>query len=507
MQHRHLRLIAPLLLLTVLLTDCSRMPIAEEQQAVSLPDILEEWPVPERGDALENVMSVPIYLPDTASRRLLQRETRVTRTLGRSVASQTAQALLLWQGDGETRPMSSNLAITMYGANPVTTAGGICTVNLSASALALTESELYVDALALCETLTSLEDIDHVVILTADQAPAMDIMGNLPMGALSSNQLLGPDERWEQLAARRAAIGEDPSRVTLTSDAAIYYPTSDGDGVTPTVRTLAFAGQSPQQLTDQLLRSMQTEEGPYGTSGLQVLGSILDGPAEASDRIEGGRLITLRFQPEWEQACKERGIAPSRVLAAVTLTITGFVPSVPAVEVLVDGEPLTTADGMSFSDGVLRRTDFVSLVTELTEIRLRRGDRLCSVIRTTASGSKRSPRMLLRLMLDGVMPNVDGNDVDSVLPIHLNDSDIVGILVDGDTMVVNLSARFGQALRSLDAEGERFAAYSMVNTLCEMCGVRRVVFRFDGEAVETLGGAVDWAGIFLPLPALNEDVG
>ena len=507
MRKRSVQLTVLTLLLAVSLTGCSRAPIAEQQQTVQLPDVLETLTCPEGQDALDAVVSVPIYLPDTASRRLLQRETRVTRTLGRSIASQTAQAVLLWQGDTETRPLSAGPAITMYGANPVTVAGGLCTVNLSASALALSENWLYAASLALCETLTGLEDIDHVVILTADQAPAMDIMGNLPMGALSSNQLLGPDERWDQLNARRAAIGEDPSRVTLTSDAALYYPTTDGSGVTPTVRTLAFAGQSPQQLTDQLLRSMQTEDGPYGTAGLQVLDGILAGPAEASDRIEGGRLITLRFQPDWEQTCKDRGIAPSRVLAAVTLTITGFVPSVPALEVLVDGEPLTSADGMVFADGVLRRNDFVSMVTELTEVRLRRGDRLCSVIRPAPSGSKRNPRVLLGLMLDGVIPSVDGSDVSSVLPIRLDESDILAIGTENDTMIVNLSPRFAQALRSLDADGERFAAYAIVNTLCEVCGMRRVAFRFDGEAVETLGGNVDWAGVFLPLPSMNEDVG
>ncbi|MBP3720179.1 MAG: GerMN domain-containing protein, partial [Clostridia bacterium] len=45
-------------------------------------------------------------------------------------------------------------------------------------------------------------------------------------------------------------------------------------------------------------------------------------------------------------------------------------------------------------------------------------------------------------------------------------------------------------------ERETLLCYSMVNTLCENTGARKVCFFFEGEQVESIAGLIYWAGVF-----------
>ena len=82
------------------------------------------------------------------------------------------------------------------------------------------------------------------------------------------------------------------------------------------------------------------------------------------------------------------------------------------------------------------------------------------------------------------------------LPEGLTDADVLGLSVENGTLLVNLSARYGEVIRQSDLD-QRLMAYSMVNTLCERLNVRRARFFFGGEAVDSLGSALCWSGEFL----------
>ena len=88
------------------------------------------------------------------------------------------------------------------------------------------------------------------------------------------------------------------------------------------------------------------------------------------------------------------------------------------------------------------------------------------------------------------------------LPPDLTDADILGLALQEDTLLVNLSARYAEVIRTSNSD-QRLAAYAAVNTLCEMLNVRRVRFYFGDKQVETLGTDLCWDGEFLYNPALT----
>ena len=89
-----------------------------------------------------------------------------------------------------------------------------------------------------------------------------------------------------------------------------------------------------------------------------------------------------------------------------------------------------------------------------------------------------------------------------MLPDGLGDADVLGLAIEGDTLLIHLSARFAELLGTQAAEWEQQACYAMVNALGEARGVKRVRFFFGGEMLEELGGRLYWGGEFMLNPSL-----
>ncbi len=92
----------------------------------------------------------------------------------------------------------------------------------------------------------------------------------------------------------------------------------------------------------------------------------------------------------------------------------------------------------------------------------------------------------------------------ATLPAGLQEEDILGIAAEGETLLVNLSDHFREAIEQQGPDAEMMLCYSMVNTLCRNTGLRRMCFFFEGEQVEQIAGTLYWAGEFLYNPALDE---
>ena len=90
------------------------------------------------------------------------------------------------------------------------------------------------------------------------------------------------------------------------------------------------------------------------------------------------------------------------------------------------------------------------------------------------------------------------------MPENVREDDILGIAEVNDVLLINLSESFRSEIQAAGAEKERLICYSIVNTLCENTGKRKVCFFFEGEQVETIAGEIYWAGTFLYNPGLNE---
>ena len=108
------------------------------------------------------------------------------------------------------------------------------------------------------------------------------------------------------------------------------------------------------------------------------------------------------------------------------------------------------------------------------------------------------------LLMFGQLPTRQELDagLEPVLPDGLGDADVLGLAIEGDTLLIHLSARFAELLGTQAAEWEQQACYAMVNTLGEALGVKRVRFFFGGGMLEELGGRLYWGGEFMLNPSL-----
>ena len=127
---------------------------------------------------------------------------------------------------------------------------------------------------------------------------------------------------------------------------------------------------------------------------------------------------------------------------------------------------------------------------------------MVAVRRNLPAGDTASPRVLLKEMMQGATQQEQDDGIQSILPDGLREEDILGLSLQDNTLLVNLSAYAATAIRQAGSEREQLACYGMVNTLCKSKNLRRVVFFFDGKSTNELAGSLDWGGPFFYCPGL-----
>lgn len=504
--------LAALLLLCLFLASCAVARQEEVVPMVTLPPALDDVVAPVGDAALSVTETVALYLPSQDGQRLTCQYETIVLNQGRHPAEAVARALLAHPGNEAVSSLGRGVALQLSTSNPIELSGNVCTVNLMPSALQLDHADLYTTCLCLATTLCELKDIQVVNVLVAGQAIALDVANRLPLGCLSAHVGAELPGLWSQMTARRVPVGGDPSTVPLTAAATLYYPLADGNGVIPEVRTLSFPGQEPVQLVEGLLTALSVSPlYRQDASALPPLDALMSAPPAVTDLETGGRMVTLRFNPSLEVALLAEGVDTAGFVAALTCTLTTFVPSLSTVQCYVGDQPLTNAYSPSmgsqlYPGGVMRRTDFAAFIRAQATIYLPRGDKLMAVTRRLADEEAYHPRTLLLSMIAGPTAYERATGFSALMPEEITDADILGLSVAGDTLLVNFS---GRAAERISASGldQRLMCRGMVSALCELMRVRRVRFFFDGDAVQTLNGPIFWGGEFLYSPALTDAAG
>ena len=487
---------------------CTVSPELSTRTASTLPPAQAQHAAPASDALMNHTQPVALYLPGRDGQRLLCRYEQLTLSHNQHAAEAVVRALITHPGDAAMRPLGDSVAISLYGQNPVETANGVCTVNLSASVLQLDLDDFYTVCLSLASTLCELPDIHAVNVLVADQAVGMDISSILPLGCLTAHPGESLPALWEQLLARRTPLGENPAAVPTSTSAALYFPLADGSGVIPETHTLSFPGQTPQQLAEVLLSALSSgAQYTAGTADMPNIASLLVYAPSASDLEGGGRLLTLRFIGDLEDRLAVSGVDVTCFIASVAQTLLTFIPSIAAVDIYVGTTPLYSlyherSGSLLFDNGRVRRNAFSALLMDQVTLLIPCGDGLTPVQRAVHASEAASPRMLVSLLLGGATQQEESLGCTSPVPAGLSGSDILGVTVTGDTLLLNLSSRCADAIRALDDRAEQLLCYSIVNTLCAEKGVRRVLFFFDGVMAESLDGSLYWGGEFMASPAM-----
>ncbi len=478
-----------LLLLLALLTGCTESVI---ETVPTLPPISpdEKAPVGDAGLRYEAIAT--LYLPSKNGTTLLAQYQPLTLTHEQHPAETVLRALMAHPGNEQVRSLAGYITLSFFGANPVEVAGGVCTVNLSASALQLSQEELYTAALAMASTLCELDGIDYMTLLVAGTPVAMDISGCLPLEAMTSAVGLELSVLWEQLAARRAPVGTVPTDTALTATAALYHPLAAG-GVTPSVRRLTFPGQDASQQVQTLLEALSASPSLSGASDLPALHQLLLEPPLINDLNSGGKRATLRFAPETDRLLTESGCDIASVYAGIVLTLTTFVPSLQQVCILLGEDGLTSLHSnalgsMLFPGALHKRSDYAHALRTPLPLYLPDGNGLGA--HWVSAPWREAFSLRKRLIL-----------LSSYLELPMTDADILGLSVTGDTLHINLSTRWADALNRSDLD-ERLIAFSLVDTLCKPTGTRRTRISFGSGTLETLRGDLCWSGEFYYDPGL-----
>ena len=506
---KRLRILCLLLGCLLCLSGCYRLPEVSESAVSTLAPAVIPYEAPTGVESESYTAVVGLYLPALSGQRLLCQYVPLELNHEAQPAETVVRALLAFRANSEVTSLGGPVALSLYGEHPVEVAGGICTVSLGSSVLQLDQSRMYTVCLGLAATLCQLDGIHSVNVLVADQAVGMDITNNLPLGLVTAHPGEELSVLWTQLDAKKAPLGEAPESHGLSASAALYFPLANAAGFVAESRTITFPGQNPRQLAVSLLTELSA--GPAyvsGTAPMPDLNLLMTAPPEVTDLRTGGRVVTLRFPADLQTQLAEAGGDMACLLSAVVYTIASFVPSVTGVEVYAGNTLLrrlyNTAYGvLSLQNGRMSRNQFSGFLQERVQICLRRGDLLTAVNRWVPAGQSASLIRRLMLLSEGPTPQEADGGLEAVLPVGLTEADVLGLRIDGDMLLVNLSGSMAEQVRG-GGMNERLLCYSMVNTLCSAKSLRRVLFFWNGWQADSLAGEIYWSGEFLYSPGLNE---
>ncbi|NLF27870.1 MAG: GerMN domain-containing protein, partial [Clostridiales bacterium] len=424
-----------------------------------------------------------------ASRTLLIRRGEVlAETVLAALLNPSGNAGQVSIAPGDTRLLSCELA------------GGIATVDLSIEARNVqSDQELLMMYAAIAGTLSEIGGVDGVAILINGRQEGLL---QLPVGVL-----IGASENiaaaWAQLTAEADRyFGSSGGSITRTAVA--YYPSADGTRLVPEARELNF---TERRCAEKQLAELASEPRtlraalPTFPQGAEPLG----GDPVLTVTTAGERVLELNLQGEAVREAERSGVLPWQIYGSVALSLCSFIPELDAVRISVDGEPVTALEHPSarfaFDGGFMRRRSFSGYVGGVADLHLAdRNGNLVVRQRAMSPGAALSPRALLEALFSAEA--AQQLNAFKPVPEALGLTDILGVRVEEGVATVNLSARFYSLCQELDERRERTAVYAIVNTLCNLEGIRGVRFLIEGGAIGTLAEHIYLRSVLLPGPGI-----
>ena len=487
-----------------LLTGCAGRGIEEDKSPVpTLQPAEARYTAPDGDGIVAEGKEYRMYFPGRDGLRLISRTVYLEAANLNDTAEALARSALGFEGDTEAKKLGGTREPDLYGAHPIEISGGVCTVNLTSSMLQLSPSEYYKNCLALSTTLCEIDGINSVNVLVADQSVALDISGKLPMGTLIAHQGENIAVLWEQTEAKRTPLGESGIANPLNALATLYYPLPDSRGVSCTIRMVNFDGQTPEQLASGLIGAVSDVRRSMagGQAFPELKGLLLHEPV-ASELGNGTHLITLSLREDAEALLAEGRTDLACFAAAMTYTLTTFIPGVAAVCIRIGDNPVTELktgrfDAVTALGGLVTRTAVEPFLMNNVTVYFARNGILCECERPVARRSVDSLRAQMCALMEGPDATEQEEGITATLPDTVREDDILGISVEGDTLLVNLSESFRAEIQEQGKDAETLTCYSIVNTLCKNTGMKRVRFFFEGEQIEYVAGTIYWAGEFM----------
>jgi len=340
-----------------------------------------------------------------------------------------------------------------------------------------------------------------------DKKLGLDLASTLPVGALT--RTMGEDigALYEQQLSYRVQTGQNAADKRFTATATLYFPLSALNGIMAEARNITFTSMEVSDMVVALMQEISSGATMVtGTPAMPLLAEYLTETPEITQPSGlGGSLITLKFSYLFDEMLQTVGVSRASCLAALCYTMTTFLPNVAGIEVYIDSQRvdhvmLGSTSGILFDGGIQQRTDYAALLMDNCTLYFAdtAGQKLIEVERPIAFYQTTSPRALLDALFEGSSIADSERNVQTLIPAGmLKDSDIIGISLDGDTLLVNFSNAFLEVGDGISAQKDRLLAYSLVNTLLHAANAKRVAFFAGGNPIEGFSDEIDWQGWFL----------
>ncbi len=500
-------------LMLTMLTACSPMPLVQSQQEsqVVLPTPLPALaPVARVGDSqADEPVRVSLMFLNQDDTQLVPMSRTIWITEGTTLVEQVVKTLL-------EAPRAEGLKPIAPSGTRLLTASlvnRIATVNLSSEARNQDQQSMVSMQVAIANTLTGIAGIDHVNILIEGQVEGIgDQVASIPTGALQHND--------NALSAIWLQTQSDENRASapqtqLDRTAVLYFGAKDGDRLVPEARKVQFDAslvrKDPREMIMPLLQQLWA-----GPSALDEARGVfpedmvtMKAVPTITTQTDGKRVINLLLWESFEADMEKAGLSLRQFYGALTLTLTQFVPEVDGLSVRVGNKRVMSvnSDGgetLSFANGVMAATDFRALVGDVSRVYLSNGEgQLVGCGRVLDPYAAHLPRTLIEQLIEG--PKAGETGVEKVMPAGVSSADILGVRVEGELALINLSSNFYRCAQALDEVGERLMIYAVVNTLTDLSGIRKVRFYVEDEAVDTLSQKIYLRVELLRNPGLIEN--
>jgi len=484
-----------LLLCTLWLSGCVPLSVNLQRadQTVSLPLPRDVEPESAIGDS-QAALSVPVTLYlISEDYQLFPVSRTIEASEGKSLIEETVRALLaLPDRPGASNPFPKGCRLLS-----IEHSGNTAVVDLSIEARSVeSEHQLLWMRSAMAASLIGIEDIEYVNLLIAGRSDGLMSLPSGASGTVSPNLI--------SAAARLSAEHEllehhDGDSVSIEREAVLYYAARDGRYIVPMVQTVRITSDDfVTPLLEALARA--PEGGDDLASPFPQFASALTKPAQVTETESGHKVVRLAFDRNLIASLEREGLTEWQLYAALTYTITGFVPEVDGLTIMLgDGLLMRTERAgkeLTFTAGQMRRSDYPDAVgrrvyTYMTSLE----GGLVRLPRALDRHSASSPRAVLAELFAGVQPWE--KKAARVMPDGVSIDDVLGICISDGEAVINLSSNFYRCCQSLNAQQEQNLIYALVNSLTELSGVTAVRFQVEGETVDHLVSSVFLRGALL----------
>lgn len=493
-------------------TGCtSGITALNHEASVTLPPTVVSWKAPTGDTNQELTQSVLLYVPDITGTRLIAQPARISYPAARHPAEATLRTLFTFVGNSAATALTQGITLQLSTVNPVEISGDTATVNLGTSALTLAHSELYVVCQAIANTLCQWGDIKYVNVLVSSAQPGLDVAASVPAGCFVQNL----SDTIDTLSSYAQSLSQSSADRRFSTAATLYYPAYSGKGILAESRVINFASRDKTTMIETLLDALSSgAQLLKGVPSVPPLAGYMEKEPEVKDvAVSGGQQAELYFRPSFNDALISAGIPRSVMMAALTYTITTFVPGISGVTVYIGNELVSAivpsgiyegaGETISFEGGLMRRSSFSSfLLSQVTLYFADDAGHLAATERPVPYYQAQSVRYLLNCLMAGPQPCDSVGGLHAVLPADMKDADLLGVAVNERRALLNFSQGFMNACAGFDETQERHLIYAMVNTLTELPYISTAALFVAGAQPDFLCGSMYLPGEFMRNMAL-----